>query len=141
MGGGWGSCVPAGPPGTRRWERCPQQGQVGSPEPMCTHISSPKSLHRAGELHTPSQAVTAGFCGVWDKETLYETQKRKPSSLLAPKNALQPPNPAVLPTRADGELIISMRCHCSLCGPAEPAMVVAASNEENWCVFVWFPLK
>lgn len=108
---------------------------------MCTHISSPESLHRAGELHTRRQAVADGFCGVWGKVTHYETQKRKLSSLLDPKNAPQPPNPAVLPTRADSELIISVRCRCSLCGPAGPAMVVAASDEENWRVFVWFPLK
>lgn len=66
--------------------------------------------------------------------------RRQPSSRSAPKNAPQPPNPPGVPSAA-GRVNCQRATACSLCGPAEGGILVAAKNEENWCVFVLFPFK
>lgn len=68
-------------------------------------------------------------------------QQRQPSSLLVLENAPQHPNPAVLQARADGPANCQHATASAPCVVLQRAIMMAASNEENWCVFVLFPFK
>lgn len=68
-------------------------------------------------------------------------QQRQPSSLLVLENAPQHPNPAVLQARADGPANCQYATASAPCVVLQRAIMMAASNEENWCVFVLFPFK
>lgn len=80
---------------------------------------------------------------VWGRMAHYETlhQQRQPSSLLALENALQHPNPAVLQAPADGPANCQHATTSAPCVVLQRAILMAASNEQNWCGFVLFPFK
>lgn len=146
----WLSCALTGSSGTVQWVSSPGTVQMSSPAGTSTHPWAlsplPWSPHRTGGLHTPRQAATleqglaaGGFGAEWHTIKLH--QQRQPGSLLALENALQHPNPAVLQARADGPANCQYATASAPCVVLQRAIVMAASNEENWCVFVLLPFK
>lgn len=124
------------PAGTSKYQHTPL-GTISSP------LESPQNWGPALPQAGSNLETRLGSRRVWGRVAHYETvhQQRQPSSLLALENALQHPNPAVLQAPADGPANCQHATASAPCVVLQRAILMAASNEQNWCVFVLFPFK
>lgn len=139
-----------GSSGTVQWMPSPSTMQVTAQQvPAHTpghHLLSsgvPTALGAALPQAGSNLETRLGSRRVWGRVAHYETlhQQRQPSSLLALENALQHPNPAVLQAPADGPANCQHATTSAPCVVLQRAILMAASNEQNWCGFVLFPFK
>lgn len=121
-----------------------QHGPLGT---ISSPLESPQNWG-AAHLQAGSDLGTGlGSRKIRGRVAHYKTvhQQRQPSSLLVLENALQHPNPASKPCSAPGSCCWPANCqHATASAPCvvlQRAILMAASNEENWCVFVLFPFK
>lgn len=110
---------------------------------LSSPLESPQDWGAAHPQAGSNLGTGLGSRRIWGRVAHYKTvhQQRQPSSLLALENALQHPNPAVLQARADGPANCQYATASAPCVVLQRAIVMAASNEENWCVFVLLPFK
>lgn len=124
-----------------RWAA--QQVPAHTPGQQLLSPGVPTELGAAHPQAGSDLGTGLGCRRIWGRVAHYGTvhQQRQPSSLLVLENAPQHPNPAVLQARADGPANCQHATASAPCVVLQGAIVMAASNEENWCVFVLFPFK